>query len=122
MPEVSGGPLSDEEFTSRFDAARATCFTGHEAGCTYGGLTPGGGYWLAIAECPLDHGETCAVCGGETDARFGDWASEDSQLLIWGVSLCAQCRARELELHPEKWRFKPAPPETPGVGGPHLAG
>ena len=102
--------VSDAEFRSRFEAAREACLTGHEAGCSYGGLTPEGGYWLTFEGCELGHGGDCAVCGsacGEDDARFGDWVSEDGALLIWGVTLCAACRDRELALNPEKWRWKP---------------
>lgn len=97
--------ISDEEFAARFEAARKMCFTGHDAGCTYGGLTPAGGYWLAADGCPLDHGDMCAVCSSESEARFGDWASRDGALLIWGVWLCAACRDRELALNSEKWRW-----------------
>ena len=104
---VSEARVGDEEFRARFEAARKVCFTGHEAGCAYGGLTPVGGYWLEVEGCPLDHGDACAGCEaewGEDDARFGDWASEGGALLIWGVTLCGACRDRELALHPEKWR------------------
>jgi hypothetical protein len=93
--------LGDEDFRARFEAARQACIAGHEHGCTYGGMSPSGGYWLAIGECPLDHGDVCAVCGGEPDSRFGDW---DVGLLIWGVWLCSACTAREMALNPEKWR------------------
>lgn len=99
---MSDAQVSDEEFSARFEAEKERCFTGHEAGCTYGGMSPSGGYWLAVGECPLGHGDACAVCGGEADARFGDWA--DGGLLIWGVWLCEDCRVRELALNPEKWR------------------
>jgi hypothetical protein len=104
---VSDAQIGDEEFRVRFEVVRQACFMGHEAGCTYGGLTPSGGYWLAVEGCPLDHGDDCGVCGvpcGEDGARFGNWHSEDGALLIWGVTLCAACRNRELALNPEKWR------------------
>ena len=104
---MSDTQVSDEEFRRRFEAAREACLTGHEAGCAYGGWAPNSGYWLAAEDCPLDHGDDCAGCGaesGENGARFGDWASEGGQLLIWGVTLCGACRDRELALNPEKWR------------------
>ena len=53
---VSDTVISDEEFAARFEAAKERCLAGDEAGCTYGGLTPSGGFWLALGECPLDHG------------------------------------------------------------------
>ena len=96
--------ITDHEFSERFEAARDACLTGHEAGCMYGGPTPGTGYWLVVEECGLPHGRTCAVCGRDAEAGFGDWASENGELLIWGVALCDPCRERELSLHPEKWR------------------
>jgi hypothetical protein len=105
------GQVSDEEFTARFEAARKACFAGHDAGCMYGGLTPEGGYWLAVEECQLDHGYACAGCGGTADFRFGDWYASSGDLLIWAVGLCGACRDRELALHPEKWR---APASSPG--------
>ena len=105
---VKCADISDEEFAARFASAREMCFTGHGDGCTYGGLTPAGGYWLAADGCTLDHGDMCTVCGGEPEARFGDWASEDGALLIWGVWLCAVCRDRELALNAEKWRWQSA--------------
>lgn len=95
---------ANEDFLAQFEAARKMCFTGHEAGCTYGGMTPGTGYWLAVEDCPLDHGEACAICGGDAEAAFGDWATEGGALLIWRVTLCAACRDRELALNPGKWR------------------
>jgi hypothetical protein len=99
---VTDAPVSDEEFTSRFEAARKDCLAGHDAGCTYGGLTPSGGYWLAAGGRPLSHGDACAVCGGVPDAAFRDWASDGGWLQIWGVWLCSGCQSRELGLHPEK--------------------
>ncbi len=96
--------ITDEKFRARFEAARQECFYGHKAGCTYGGMSPVGGYWLAVEGCLLPHGESCATCGRDAEARFGDWASEDGELLIWGVPLCGDCKERELALHPEKWR------------------
>ncbi len=95
--------VSDAEFRERFEMARWQCLHGHPEGCTYGGMTPGGGYWLAVAECARDHGEACAVCGGEPDACFGGWAGEPGGD-IWGVVLCDPCRARQIALEPGKWR------------------
>lgn len=96
--------VSDGEFAARFEAARQACFTGHEAGCSYGGMSPAYGYWLAAEGCPLDHGDACAVCGGEATAAFGDWHAEGGDLLIWRVMLCGECRDRELERSTGKWR------------------
>jgi hypothetical protein len=94
--------ITDDEFRWLFEAAKLPCLIGHPEGCTYGGMSPSGGYWLTVAGC-LDHGETCGVCGGGADARFGDW--KDGVVLgpIWGVFLCGTCAGRELSRHPEKW-------------------
>ena len=98
--------ITDREFSERFEAAREACLTGHEAGCTYGGMSPGGGFWLAVEGCPLRHGDACTICGQTQGwvTGFGDWAADETGLLIWGVFLCDACKERELALHPEKWR------------------
>ncbi len=103
--------MTDEEFTARFEAAKNTCFTGHEAGCTYGGLTPSGGYWLAAVGCELNHGTRCAMCGADTEAkfRFRDWQDRDGALFVWEVPACRPCADREADLHPETWRPSDAP-------------
>ena len=92
--------ISDGEFTARFEAVKQECLTGHEAGCTYGGMSLAGSYWLAVVGCPLNHAEACGICGGEPDAKFSDWLDGSA----WGVLLCPGCRDRELGLHPETWR------------------
>ena len=95
--------ITDDEFSERFEAAREACLTGHEAGCTYGGMSPAGGYWLAVGECSLNHGAACAICGHDAEAGFGGWDGGVGGF-IWSVPLCDPCRVRELALNPGKWR------------------
>ena len=52
-----------DRLQAAFDAARSACLRGHEAGCTYGGLTASGGYWLVAEGCPRRHSDECAWCG-----------------------------------------------------------
>jgi hypothetical protein len=92
---------------ANFSAARQACRTGHRdtAGvtCTYGGLTPTGGYWLAADTCERDHGETCqlrGVCeGAPTETRFAGWGDG----FIWGVYACSACAQALRQVHPG-WR------------------
>lgn len=74
-----------------FEGAMDHCRTGHPAGCTFGGLTPSSGYWMASEACELPHGETCQIrleCdGAEATAAFSDWHDG----WIWRVFACHVC-------------------------------
>ena len=70
-----------------WDAAIAACLQGH-VDCTYGGPTPGTGYWLAAEGCTENHGQHCAWCPSETVTGFAGWA--DDGWSIWGVPACRE--------------------------------
>jgi hypothetical protein len=88
-----------------FEQAKWECAYGHgtEGGapCTYGGLFPTDGYWLALQECTKSHGELCqirAVCdGADSETRFCDWGED----YIWGVYACLGCAQYWIGDHPE---------------------
>jgi len=107
---MSDALVGDEEFRKRFELAKARCLVGHGAGCFYGGLAPSAGRWLSVAGCLWDHGDACAACGCDGAAVFQGWHAGVSPMergtvsgLIWGVTLCAACRDREMARNPE-WR------------------
>lgn len=94
-----------EAILENFEDAKEACRAGHgvDGGlpCTYGGLFPTDGYWLAVGGCAKNHGESCqirAVCeGGESETRFCDWADG----WIWGVYACLGCAQYWIADHPE---------------------
>lgn len=98
----------------RFNAAKETCRTGHDAGCTYGGMSYQNGYWLALEECGLNHGALCdlrvACDGAEAETGFAGRA-EDGSLWgwIWRVTACQPCADLYVTLRPE-WT-RPTPEE-----------
>jgi hypothetical protein len=83
-----------------WDAAIAACLKGH-ADCSYGGMTPSGGYWLAAEGCTENHCERCAWCGAEAVTGFAGWGDDGSS--IWGVPACQPCADRWVAEHPE-WK------------------
>ncbi len=103
------GPVAEAlaRMEANFGEARQACLTGHSGmqgvTCTYGGLTPTGGYWLAADACQQGHGETCqlrAACeGAPTETRFSGWGDG----FIWGVYACQACAETFRQVHPE-WR------------------
>lgn len=91
LAEAAAADPSFARAVANFEAARESCRTGHPDGCTFGGLTPATGYWLATDTCDLEHGETCqlrlACDGAEATATFSDWANG----WIWRVFSCSPC-------------------------------
>ena len=92
--------LSEEDLQAGWDAAVTACLHGHED-CSYGGMSPQGGYWLADTECPLNHGERCAWCPAPATTGFPGWA--DGTILgdIYRVPGCDPHAAQWAEAHPE---------------------
>jgi hypothetical protein len=94
----------------RFNAAKEACRTGHEAGCTYGGMSAPHGYWLAVEECARNHGDDCdlhvACDGAEAATGFAgrEWAADD---WIWSVAACQPCADLYVTLRPEYARRTP---------------
>lgn len=90
----------------RFNTAKELCRTGHEAGCTYGGMSYQNGYWLALEECDQNHGALCdlrvACDGAEAVTGFAGRA-EDGSLWgwIWSVAACQPCADLYVTLRPE---------------------
>ena len=92
-----------------WDAAVAECLAGHE-NCTYGGMTPNGGYWLSDTECPLDHGDRCAWCPEPAVTGFAGRAHDGCS--IYAVPACQPHADQWAAEHPE-WRRRaeiPIPP------------
>lgn len=69
--------------------------------CTYGGMAPNSGYWLADEDCPLNHGSTCAWCPTEATTGFAGWG--DDSWSLWQVPACEEHGAAWAAGHPE-WR------------------
>lgn len=96
----------------RFNAAKETCRAGHDAGCTYGGMSYSNGYWLALEECDLSHSDVCdlrvACDGAEAVTGFAGRA-EDGSLWgwIWRVAACQPCADLYVTLRPEWTRPTP---------------
>ena len=90
-----------------WDAAIAACLQGHPD-CTYGGMSPSGGYWLAAEGCGEDHGQRCAWCPAEAVTGFAGWG--DDGWSIWSVSACQPCADRWVTEHPEWKRRDPDEP------------
>lgn len=96
----------------RFNAAREMCRTGHDAGCTYGGMSYQNGYWLALEECDLNHGALCdlrvACDGAEATTGFAGRV-EDGSLWgwIWSVAACQPCADVYVTVRPEWTRPTP---------------
>lgn len=87
-----------DDLQRAWDAEVAACLQGH-VDCTYGGLTPSGGYWLAIEDCGENHGDHCAWCPAEAATGFAGWA--DDGWSIWSVPACQPCADRWVAEHPE---------------------
>jgi hypothetical protein len=92
-----------------WDAAVAACVNGHEQ-CTFGGMTPQSGYWLADVDCPLNHGGTCAWCPAEATTGFAGWGPDGWSL--WQVTACEEHGAAWAAEHPE-WTRDPGPEPEP---------
>lgn len=96
----------------RFNAAKEACRTGHDAGCTYGGMSYQNGYWLALEECGLNHGALCdlrVACDGAEAATGFAGREEDGSLWgwIWSVAACQPCADVYVTLRPEWTRPTP---------------
>lgn len=91
-----------------WDAAVATCLSGHE-GCSFGGMTPRSGYWLADVDCELNHGGTCTWCPAEATTGFAGWGADGWSL--WQVPACAAHGAEWAAGHPEWTRGTELKPE-----------
>ena len=90
-----------------WDAAIAACLRGH-ADCSYGGMTPGGGYWLAAGDCTENHGERCAWCPADATTGFAGWGEDGWS--IWSVPACQPCADRWVTERPEWKRRDPDEP------------
>lgn len=106
--------MTDDAMQASWNAAVAACMTGHE-NCSFGGMTPRSGYWLAAEECPLNHGETCAWCPAEMTTGFAGWGEDGWSL--WQVPACEEHAAAWVAAHPE-WTRRPEP--DPGVSAEEL--
>lgn len=96
----------------RFNAAKDTCRTGHDEGCTYGGMSYQNGYWLALDECGLNHGDLCdlrVACDGAEAVTGFAGREEDGSLWgwIWSVAACQRCADLYVTLRPEYTRPTP---------------
>lgn len=96
----------------RFNTAKDTCRTGHDAGCTYGGMSYQNGYWLALDECGLNHGDLCdlrVACDGAEAVTGFAGREEDGSLWgwIWSVAACQPCADLYVTLRPEYTRPTP---------------
>ncbi len=62
-------------------------------GCSFGGMSMGGWYWLVTEGCELNHGDTCAACGEEAagPVRWREW---DSRIEMWEVPVCEKHAAQ----------------------------
>lgn len=98
------------DLQSAWDAAIAACLQGHPD-CSYGGPTPGGGYWLAVEGCGENHGERCAWCPAEAVTGFAGWG--DGGWSIWRVPACREHADAWIAGHPE-WdpNVEPEPLKT----------
>lgn len=92
-----------------WDAAVEACLTGHED-CSFGGMSPSGGYWLGAEDCPLNHGGTCAWCPEEASTGFAGWGPDGWS--VWAVPACGEHAAAWVAEHPE-WTRKPEPEAEP---------
>lgn len=93
-----------------WDAAITACLTGHED-CTFGGMTPASGYWLAAEGCDRNHGSTCAWCPAEATTGFAGWGEDGWSL--WQVPACEEHGAAWAVEHPEWSRdAEPKPRKT----------
>ena len=84
-----------------WDAAQAECFDGHPESCTYGGLSPSGGYWLEVEGCGRSHGERCAACGGDAETGFAGWGPGGT---VWRVPVCEGHAGEIVALDPGTWK------------------
>lgn len=90
-----------------FNTAKELCCTGHpDVGCSYGGMSSAHGYWLAVEECPLNHGETCdlkvACDGAEATTGFRGLEPNRATLYwIYAVMACEACAELYAAGHPE---------------------
>jgi hypothetical protein len=85
-----------------FTVAKEACRIGHDAGCTYGGMSSAYGYWLIREDCDLAHGDTCAIryaCDGD-DATTGFVGREPADW-IWVVPACQPCADAYAAKRPE---------------------
>lgn len=99
------------ELQAVWDATVEACLNGHDT-CSYGGMTPGTGYWLADEACERKHGGECSWCDAEAVTGFAGWAPDG--VSIYGVPACQPCADRWVAGHPE-WERR-----EPQMGGPSL--
>lgn len=97
-----------------WDAAVDACMHGHGDDCTYGGMTPRTGYWLAAEGCELNHGSTCAWCPAEATTGFAGWG--DDGWSLWQVPACEEHGAAWASGHPEWTRGTEPKPEPSWQG------
>lgn len=113
--EAAERAVADPRLTvaeQRFNAAKDTCRTGHEVGCTYGGMSYHNGYWLALDDCDLNHGDLCdlkVACDGAEAVTGFAGREEDGSLWgwIWAVAACQPCADLYVTLRPEYTRPTP---------------
>jgi hypothetical protein len=88
--------VTDDERRAAFDAAVANCIhVAHDAGCSFGGFSLAGLYWLAAEGCPLPHGDVCAWCPAEATTGFpgrmeGHEGDDDYRYLVPACVPCAE--------------------------------
>ncbi|MDR3082113.1 MAG: hypothetical protein LBV60_14515 [Streptomyces sp.] len=105
---MSEHPEPPTEMQAAWDAAVAACLQGHE-NCSYGGMSPGGGYWLAEPNCPRNHGDRCTWCDADTTTGFVGWAEDGWS--IYGVPACQPHADAWIAQHPE-WARQEEPVTT----------
>ncbi|MEZ0090013.1 hypothetical protein [Streptacidiphilus sp. EB129] len=91
-----------------WDATIAACLTGHEQ-CSFGGMTPASGYWLAAEGCDRNHGAACAWCPAEATTGFAGWGED--MWSLWQVPACEEHGATWAAEHPEWSRDAEPKPE-----------
>jgi hypothetical protein len=96
--------MSGSDLQPAWDAAIATCLTGHDQ-CTFGGMVPASGYWLAAEDCDLNHGHTCAWCPAEASTGFAGWGEDGWSM--WQVPACEEHGAAWAAEHPQWSRDAP---------------
>lgn len=99
-------PESSTAMQSAWDTAVAACLQGHE-NCSYGGMSPAGGYWLADPDCPANHGDRCTWCNAEAVTGFAGWSGAN----IYGVPACQPHADAWTTQHPE-WTRSEEPAEN----------
>jgi hypothetical protein len=92
--------MSEQWMRTVWDATVDDCLTGHDD-CTYGGMTPQSGYWLAADGCTRLHDERCAWCLEAAETGFSDWAPDGFS--IYRVPACMSCALQWTQIDP-RWK------------------